>query len=584
MNPATRIQAADLATLRSQGVITVAGAHRRIAVFADGDDVFAVENNCPHMGFPLDRGTVRDGILTCHWHQARFDLRSGCTFDLWADDVPRYEVEIDDGIVYVSPTPAVRPGLDQHRARLMRGIEQNVSLVQAKSLLALLDGGASLASILEPVVTFASHNLSAMSEGLIRLGCVARLFPYLGRDTAYQALQYAVRAIAEETSQAVPRRARQPLEGGAHDLATLKSWLRQWVLTRHRDGTERTLLTGLQTLPAAELADLVFMGATERLYAAGGHHLEDCNKGFELTELVPALGGELMLPLVVSSMTGARGQEESTNWHHPIEIVAPLRAVEQELPTLLAADRKAGWQAPDGFRQCLLADDPLASLQTLRDALGSGAPPDRLAREVALAAATRLARFATSNEVTDWFNPQHTFIFTNAAYRAVQRSPTPDVVRGVFHGAISVYIDRFLNVPAARLPSERHVSGLPDDAGAVLDRLLAELDQRSSIDRAAELVSHYLRAGHDFAPLVDRLTLATVREDIDFHSLQVLEAGVNQCRAWELAPHECEIILVGVARNLAAHCPTRRAGNQTALIARRLHRGEKIFEEAGADG
>ncbi len=580
MDPATRIEVADLTTLRTRRVVTVAGASRRIAVFADGENVFAVENNCPHMGFPLDKGTVRDGILTCHWHQARFDLRSGCTFDLWADDVPRYQVEIADGIVYVSPTPAVKPDVDQHRARLMRGIEQNVSLVQAKSLLALLDAGASLDSVLEPVVKFASRNLAAMSEGLIRLGCVARLFPYLSRDTAYQALQYAVRAIAEETSMAVPRRERQPLGSQSHDLPTLKSWLRQWVQTRHRDGAERTLLTGMHTLSADALADLVFMGATERLYAAGGHHLEDCNKAFEFSELVAGLDGEIMLPLVVSSMTGARGQEESTNWHHPVEIVLPLRAIEKQLPGLLAGARDANWRAPDGFRQVLLGDDPLAMLDALRDALGAGAPADRLAREVALAAASRLARFAVSNEVTDWFNPQHTFIFTNAAYRAVQRSATADVVRAIFQGAVSVYIDRFLNVPAARLPSERRGAGLPDDAGSLLDALPRELDQRASIDRVADIVSRYLLAGHDFPALVDRLTLATVREDIDFHSLQVLESGVNQCRAWDLAPAECEIILVGVARNLAAHCPTRRAGNQTALIARRLHQGDKLFEEA----
>jgi hypothetical protein len=26
------------------------------------------------MGFPLNQSTVKDGILTCHWHHARFDL------------------------------------------------------------------------------------------------------------------------------------------------------------------------------------------------------------------------------------------------------------------------------------------------------------------------------------------------------------------------------------------------------------------------------------------------------------------------------------------------------------------------------
>ena len=38
-----------------------------------------LDNRCPHMGFALDRGSVDDGILTCHWHHARFDLASGCT-------------------------------------------------------------------------------------------------------------------------------------------------------------------------------------------------------------------------------------------------------------------------------------------------------------------------------------------------------------------------------------------------------------------------------------------------------------------------------------------------------------------------
>ena len=53
------------------------------------------------MGFPLDRGSVEDGILTCHWHHARFDLQSGCTFDLWADDAPIFPVEVRGDEVWV---------------------------------------------------------------------------------------------------------------------------------------------------------------------------------------------------------------------------------------------------------------------------------------------------------------------------------------------------------------------------------------------------------------------------------------------------------------------------------------------------
>ena len=44
---------------------------------------------------------------------------------------------------------------------------------------------------------------------------------------------------------------------------------------------------------------------------------------------------------------------------------------------------------------------------------------------------------------------------------------------------------------------------------------------------ATDIVSRYVELDLPFAPLIDMLTFATVREDLDFHSLQVLEAGVK---------------------------------------------------------
>ena len=579
--PNGAIRVASHTELKQKGVVVVAGLQRRIAVFADGEAVYAVENNCPHMGFPLDRGSVRDGMLTCHWHQARFDLRSGCTFDLWADDVPRYASWLEDGIVYVNGEPDVVFDAAHHRARLQRGMEQNIGLVQAKSILALLSDDASVARIVRSAVDFASTNLTQVTEGITRLACVARLYPDLSKDTAYQGLYYAIRAIAEEASGSPPRRAREPLLE-AHDLPTLKGWLRQWVQTRHRDGAERTALTALRELPPHEMADLIFAAATERLYANGGHELESCNKVFELIELLGEDAAPTLVPLLIPGLTEARGREESTNWHHPVELVEPLRALETRLPHVLDRPDDADW-APDGsFTNLVLGDDPIATIGGLERVLAGGAPAHLVARHVAYAAALRLARFATSNEVTDWFNPQHTFVFCNGVYQAVMRAPTPDVVRGIFHGAMSVYMDRYLNVPRARLPSERTTrNDLPDTVDALRQVLLTELDQRANVERVADIVSRYAALDLPFALLIDMLTFATVREDLDFHSLQVLEAGVNQCRAWRSGGgdgSQCEHILVGVARNLAAHCPTRRAGQQTANIAERLHRGEKMFE------
>jgi nitrite reductase/ring-hydroxylating ferredoxin subunit len=71
--------AGSFAELKAKGRLVLHGDHRPILVIYDHGRVFALDNRCPHMGFPLERGSVEDGILTCHWHHARFDLESGCT-------------------------------------------------------------------------------------------------------------------------------------------------------------------------------------------------------------------------------------------------------------------------------------------------------------------------------------------------------------------------------------------------------------------------------------------------------------------------------------------------------------------------
>ena len=57
--------AGSLGELKAKGRLVVHGPHRPILVVHDKDRVFALDNRCPHMGFPLDRGSVEDGTLTC---------------------------------------------------------------------------------------------------------------------------------------------------------------------------------------------------------------------------------------------------------------------------------------------------------------------------------------------------------------------------------------------------------------------------------------------------------------------------------------------------------------------------------------
>jgi hypothetical protein len=169
-----------------------------------------------------------------------------------------------------------------------------------------------------------------------------------------------------------------------------------------------------------------------------------------------------------------------------------------------------------------LPSEVAAILDALLEALRAGALEVELASAVSLAAATRIARFPTSNEFGDWDTALHTFTFANAVEQGLRRSPSTELLRGVLDGAVSVHLDRFLNVPATRLPTPDPAA----DAAALLEEL--PLDRQQQVDEAGQLVASFLGAGGDPAMLVAALGSALVRENRNFHTIQCVEAAVRQ--------------------------------------------------------
>lgn len=50
---------------------------RRVALFNLDGTYYALEDTCPHQGGPLSEGFVEEGIVTCPWHGAEFDVKTG---------------------------------------------------------------------------------------------------------------------------------------------------------------------------------------------------------------------------------------------------------------------------------------------------------------------------------------------------------------------------------------------------------------------------------------------------------------------------------------------------------------------------
>jgi nitrite reductase/ring-hydroxylating ferredoxin subunit len=576
--------------LRSKGRLIVRGPHRPILVIWDQDRIFALDNRCPHMGFPLDRGSVEDGILTCHWHHARFDLASGCTFDLWADDVPTCPVELRGGEIWVKAEFGQAEAAAYWRQRLEDGMAHNIGLVIAKAVQGQRSAGVPTLDILRQAALFGARNREGWGTGMTILTALGNLLPTLPEEETYLALFHGVRRVAADCAGAAPPRRGAAL-ASEPDRAALKRWLRRWAAVRHREAAKRTVLTALSagTRPAA-LADLLLAAETDRVFADGGHSFDFINKAFECLDLVGWQHAGELLPSIIDQMVAARGADESTEWRQPADLVALCEQAAADLPAAFAAGRDRGpWSGHPELASVLLGDEPDAIVAALKAAAAAGAALADLGRSLCYAAALRVARFSTANEHSDWESAHHVFTYCNAVHQGLKRIGSDpglavqfvEASRALLHGAIAIYLIRYLNVPPARLPGEGdgRQDGMPSTVEDIRAALMNAFDRQQQVDAAARLVARHLTLGHPPQAIISALARALLREDAGFHAYQMLEAGVRQFNEWgntDAGRH----ILVAVARYLAAHSPTERAWLQTADIARRLARGDQLHETA----
>ncbi|TML74781.1 MAG: Rieske (2Fe-2S) protein [Actinobacteria bacterium] len=572
----TYVRAASLAELRAVERLVVHVHGNTVCLIAADDRVFAVDNRCPHMGFPLHRGSVADGILTCHWHHARFDLCTGGTFDQWADNLRRFPVEVDGDDIYVDVSPPTDARAHQ-RARLRDGLERDLPLVLAKNAIALADGDPTGVEAFRAGLEFGvARRGGGWFRGLTTLTCFMNLVPRLDPEERPAALYHGLADVASDSAGDEPRFPVGPLPGEAPPPPErLARWFRRFVEVRDSEGAERAVVSAVRTgASPAQLADMLFAAATDHRYLDGGHTLDFVNKALEALDVAGWDKAEAVLPSLCPQLAAAERMEESNAWRNPVDIVALLESAFERLPA--EPREEPGWDGRRELVKTVLNADADVVLDALLAALHEGAGALRVASAVTFAAATRIARFPTSNEFSDWDTALHTFTFANAVEQGLRRSASPELLRAVLDGAMSVYLDRFLNVPAIRLPQPLECAE-PSALRAELPKLL---DEQQRVDDAGRLVVTYTAAGGDPARLVGALGAGLLREDRNFHTIQCVEAAARQHELLRGTGEET-LPLIAAARYLAAHAPTARAQRQTYDIARRLHRGEKLYEDAG---
>jgi nitrite reductase/ring-hydroxylating ferredoxin subunit len=573
--PQDMTEVADVDSLRDAGrTVTMAGG-RPIALFYHEDEVYAVDNRCPHMGFPLSKGSVEDGLLTCDWHHARFELAQGDTLDIWADDVQTFPTRIQDGSVYVDPDPDPDVPPETHwRNRLADGLAENLPLVTAKAVIHLDFYGEGFTTPLETAVDFGTqYRADGWGRGLTTLGAMANLYDDLAHDEKLRAMIVGVTAVADNCDGEPPRFEQYALDNEDLSKSRLESWFRDTCDVRDSTGAERCLRTAANVLDRDDLVEILVAAATDHIYMNNSHTIDFLNKAIETLDHVGWDRREPLLATVVDAIADASRGEETSTWTRPINVAEICFDAAADLPDLVAAGADREWDRPDDFVETLLSGDPHGIDEALRDAVVGGASSEQLAHAVAVAALRRVAHFGTGNEFTDWNTVHHTFSFANAVDSLARRTDALAVYEACWQGAMSVYLDRFLNQPPATIPDPE--AGADGDPADLRDRLLAVFDEQGGVDEAARIVAGHFDAGGDPAALKRTLGEGLLREDATFHTLQNVEAGFRQFEVAD-TDRERRLALIAPTRYLAAHFPTRREREQTVTIAERLFDGEAI--------
>ncbi|MFB6196739.1 MAG: Rieske 2Fe-2S domain-containing protein, partial [Halobacteriaceae archaeon] len=299
------VKVANVEDVRENTPKTVRADGHSIGLFYHEGEVFATDNRCPHMGFPLTDGSVDNGILTCPWHHARFEISCGDTFDPFADDVQTYPVEVRTGDVYVNPHPERdKPPKEHWQDRLNHGLQENINLVVAKSVISLADEGVSYTVPVEIGTEFGTtFRQDGWGRGLTTLGVMANLLDDLRPNDRRRALYAGITEVADNCAGEPPFFAQEPLSADDVTPARFNRWFRDNVEVRDSDGAERVIRAAVQAdLDRSEITGMLAAAATDHLYLDTGHRLDFINKALDTLDHIGWEHADHVLPSLVPGL------------------------------------------------------------------------------------------------------------------------------------------------------------------------------------------------------------------------------------------------------------------------------------------
>lgn len=471
------------------------GRRYQIAVFRTDEGRFdAVDNLCPHEGYPLAQGYVKDCVLTCAWHNFKFKLEDGACIK-GDEAVAVYPTRVSEGMVEVGLVArAVEVDLPKALESLREGLDRGQLARCARDVVRLLQGGMLAEELLFEAARFdaeraewGTNHALAVAADLVE---EARRFE--GLEKALPIMQ--AMEMSSDSNERRPRRELAAPVDPAGSPDEISARVQAWIEVEDYSPAEAALCGALAGGYGRPEIEPWFIELCCEHFIGFGHPLIYVTKAFDLLEHVGFERALDVLPALLFRIVNSTREDTLPPMAYLVE------ALERDQASFPAWNSNSGPVAdPRALLREVLDGDKHSARAAVASELEGGASPAAVLDELARAASRRMLRFDVdidgSDEVQEgWLDLTHSLTYAHAIREAFERYDGPKRLRLLFF--LTHFIQRMKPLDLAETLPE------PEVSDASLERIGAAVKERRT-EEALALVRAYLGSGEPPVALRD---------------------------------------------------------------------------------
>ena len=574
--PSNFVKVGDLNELAEGKPRAVRVEGQSIALFKHNGNIYATDNQCPHMGYPLTRGRVRGGVLTCDWHGWSYDMGGGGCFTGGCDDLATFPTEVRGDEIYIDVAGGGKRRDDAHFLLLQEGLLSGDNWTLSKAVAIMLARGVSETDVLNRLVRHGGRHFVTeldAGNGGWQLAYLVNGVKVASQYDPEDRLIPLMMAASGASGRAGDRPAITPLPGEI-TWEKLERWIRVFSADREWEGIEKCLITARRLgghddkiIPLAYecVVEPFFLGHNESLLYIG-----------YLAELLEQFGWEVAEELVCSLTAKILGRGRGAPDEIRREAISKLESLEDFIAGLTAnpPTQTADFDE-DAFAAGIVSGDLDDTFDTITNALKSGVDINRIASTMVLLGADRMARTPASMS-PGWWEIGREISLASSVRTALRFAGFQVAATALYHVAWEFFSNRWLNIRQMPLSTPRSTtpSEAPNEDEAIQDVINAI--ETIQIQEIGRITRQYLNSDFSDDRLLSELGQSILKDDNGWDILNTLRTTFDE---WELCQgHPARNqLLVGLAR-WTTDVRKNTNSDSAARTAQRFARGETAVD------